>query len=103
MTPQERLKLYETALIDWTKGLEITYGEKCDADIHAGFCHYFCDYFSNTHGIDIYHGDTFEINFPELFAQRPSNGPSWFYYEDTQSRITCLENAIKLTKETYNL
>jgi len=99
MTPQERLKLYETALIDWTGREEMTRTERAHKNIHCGFC----NYFSNTHGIDIYHGDTFEINFPELFAQRPSNGPSWFYYEDTQSRITCLENAIKLTKEKYKL
>ncbi len=100
MTPQERLKLYETALIDWTKGLEITYGEKCDADIHAGFCHYFCV----IHDIITYGDDSFRRELPELFAQKPNNGEdTWFMDGEAKPRITCLENAIKLTKETYNL
>jgi hypothetical protein len=50
MTPQERLKLYETALIDW--------------------------------------------NLIPIMG---------FEFEDTKSRITCLENAIKLTKEKFKL
>ncbi len=102
MTPQERLKLYETALIDWTARLTMPRYEKEVKYLHHGFC----AYFNNVHDVYVYDDDRplLKIKLPELFAQAPKNySMYWFDFDDTQSRITCLENAIKLTKEKYKL
>ena len=104
MTPQERLKLYETALIDWKNRINMRESERVDKNMHHGFC----AYFTYSHYVFIYDGENGEDNLkkhlPELSKQAPKNYDMfWFDYNDTQSRITCLENAIKLTKETYNL
>jgi hypothetical protein len=101
MTPQERLKLYETALIDWTASLEMSEYQKISNHVFHGLC----DYFDSKHSVYLYVSDEIFNNIlPELYAQNPHNNKMfWFPIGDTQSRITCLENAIKLTKETYNL
>ena len=102
MTPQERLKLYETALIDWNLIPIMGQEEREGRYLHHGFC----AYFNNVHDVYVYDDDRplFKIKLPELFAQAPKKySMYWFEFEDTKSRITCLENAIKLTKEKYKL
>ena len=96
MTTQERLVIYEQALIDWSKNREEFSDLKDKEDIiNYGFCNYFvCIGHSNSFG-------SIPAQFIELLLQKPKrsyNTNFWFKQGDKTGRIKCLKRAIKLCK-----
>lgn len=94
MTPQERLELYEKALVDYRSSLGKDFEYKRQKATMAGFC----AYFKYTHNLDVYL--TMEQDLPELYAYKPHDANySWFICGAIKPRIELLKKAIELVKQ----
>ena len=87
---EDRLKLYELALVDYEASLGKDERYKFKNNTEGGFC----IYFYHCHGLAFT-----STAVPELYRQRPMTGSIyWFPTGDIQPRIDCLKRAIELTK-----
>jgi len=93
MRLKDRLKLYETALKDYTNAIGQSRQYKINNNIDCGLCWYFDEnHFNGEASISEL------INkLPELFTQRPC-GSFWFPIGEVEPRIECIKKAIKATK-----
>ena len=91
-TPEKRLALYQQALKDYRK-LD---NDNCR---ETGLCLYF----SQVHGIIGVYCFLHKV-LPELQETKPGSSDTyWFEAGAKAPRIRCLQEAIKITKERYNL
>lgn len=63
-----------------------------------------CAYFKSVQYIDFYNTSDFKRLFPELYSTKPKNTTYGYWFEKgkLESRIKCLQEAIKIIEEDEN-